>query len=62
MDDFQPMPSIGQPGTPLGAGSGNRPAIGVIDEVNLMVDGISFLAEVVGGQQKITKVLPKLGK
>ncbi|MGZ3349266.1 MAG: ABC transporter substrate-binding protein, partial [Xanthobacteraceae bacterium] len=26
------------------------------------IDRISFLAEVVGGQQKITKVLPKLGK
>ena len=26
------------------------------------IDRISFLAEVVGGQQKITKILPKLGK
>ena len=26
------------------------------------IDRISFLAEVVDGQQKITKILPKLGK
>ena len=26
------------------------------------IDRISFLAEVVGGKQKIIKVLPKLGK
>jgi branched-chain amino acid transport system substrate-binding protein len=26
------------------------------------IDRISFLAEVVIGQQKITKILPKLGK
>jgi len=26
------------------------------------IDRISFLAEVVNGQQKITKILPKLGK
>jgi branched-chain amino acid transport system substrate-binding protein len=26
------------------------------------IDRISFLAEVVGGKQKITKILPKIGK